>query len=282
MITLRDVKFGYSRKINLFEGLNLELPPGHIIGLLGKNGAGKTTLLKLMSGLAFPKSGVLSAGNFIPEKRQAGFLRDVFFLTEETWLPPVNPHTLVHLYAPFYPEFDEGGFFSLLKSFEVGKEQKLSDLSFGQRKKALIAFALSCNTRYLFFDEPTNGLDIPSKASFRSLLAGAFSEERTIIISTHQVRDLQHLIDWALVLDQGKVLVNDSLNAIAGYLSFGQSLSAPAPGDVIYSVNSELGYAYIKPNHFHDPGNVDIETLFNGLTEVPEKLLPLINRNNNG
>jgi ABC-2 type transport system ATP-binding protein len=239
-------------------------------------------LLKLLSGLSFPKSGSITAGGFIPGTRQVSFLKDIFFLTEEAWLPPVIPHELINIYAPFYPGFDEGGFFSLLRSFEVGKEQLLTKLSTGQKKKALIAFALSCNTRYLFFDEPTNGLDIPSKATFRSLLAGAWSEERTIIISTHQVRDLQHLIDWAMVLDKGKILLNGSLGAIAERLTFGQSLTAPANGDVLYSVKGELGYVSIRHNHYNDPGNVDIETLFNGLTEVPERLLPILNTITNG
>ncbi len=269
MITINHLDFWYSRREKLFEDLSLELEPGHIYGLLGKNGAGKTTLLKIMSGLSFPKGGEVRLDHWIPLQRDPFFLQEIFFLPEEVWFPQVSPEGLVRLYASFYPEFDNLQFVESLERLEVDREKHIGRLSFGQRKKALIAFALACNTRYLFLDEPTNGLDIPSKAAFRSLLASAWSEDRIIILSTHQVRDLQSLIDHVLILSERRILVNESLDAIASQLSFHQSSVNPEHPGLIYSCKREMGYSFILPNTNGDTGIVDLETLFNASLQVP-------------
>ena len=238
MITIHDLTFRYAKKSPLFEHLDLALAPGHIYGLLGKNGAGKTTLLKLICGLTFPVEGTIMAGEKTPGERKPAYLQELFFLPEEVYLPAANPSKLISLYAGFYPAFNEADFRSMLKQFEVDYDQKLAKLSYGQKKKVLIAFALACNTRYLFLDEPTNGLDIPSKATFRSMLAGAFNEERIILISTHQVRDLQSLIDHVLILDQGRIILSRCVE--------------------------EDG-----------PGRVDLETLFNSTIASTNQAIPV-------
>lgn len=276
MISINHLDFWYSRREKIFEELNLDLDPGHIYGLLGKNGAGKTTLLKIMSGLSFPKVGEVIIDRWIPAKRNPGFLQEIFFLPEEIRLPWVRPDGLVRIYAPFYPRFDASQFELALEMLEVNPEKRLNRLSFGQKKKALIAFALACNTRYLFLDEPTNGLDIPSKAAFRHLLASAFSEERTIILSTHQVRDLQSLIDHVLILSGRQILVHQSLDHIASRLSFQRTSILPEPSRVLFSWKTEMGHACIVPNDGGEPGPVDIETFFNGALEVPEKITELL------
>lgn len=216
MITLNDVVFSYSKKVPLFEQLSLTLNPGHIYGLLGKNGAGKTTLLKLLCGLTFPMQGEIRAGKEIPGKRTPGFLSDLFFLPEDIFLPATTPMKLERLQSPFYPAFDLKGFRLLLNQFEVGYDRKHIKLSHGEQKKVMISFALACNTKYLFLDEPTNGLDIPSKETFRSMLAQAFSEDRIILLSTHQVRDLQNLIDQVLILEKGKIILDQPLDNATG------------------------------------------------------------------
>jgi ABC-2 type transport system ATP-binding protein len=208
MITIKDLTFWYSKKNKVFENLDLDLETGHIYGLLGKNGEGKTTLLKLISGLSFPKSGSISVDNFIPADRQPGYLRDIFFVPEEISLPSITTTTFARIYGEFYPSFDSGQFTEFLEKFEVNSDQKLTGMSHGQKRKALTAFALAVNTRYLFLDEPTNGFDIPSKAAFRSILASTFTEERTIILSTHMVRDLESMIDRVLILDDRKITLH--------------------------------------------------------------------------
>jgi ABC-2 type transport system ATP-binding protein len=223
-----------------------------------------------MSGLCFPKQGNILASGFIPSLRQPDFLSNLYLIPEEIYKPSVKPVKFAGIYGPFYPGFDLTQFKDLLQKFEVNEDQNLSKLSYGQKKKAMIAFSLACNTQILFLDEPTNGLDIPSKATFRSLLASAFSEERTILISTHQVRDLQSLIDGVIILENRKIILNQSLEKISQKFSFGHSLLSPVPGEILYSVNSELGQRFMTSNHSGEPGNVDLETLFNASIEIPE------------
>ena len=209
MITIHNLAFWYSNRNKVFENLNLELETGHIYGLLGKNGAGKTTLLKLICGLSFPKSGKVEVNGQIPGKRTPGFLENIFFVPEEISLPSICPAKFAHLYGDFYPVFDAGQFKEYLDKLEVNPDQNFTGMSHGQKRKALTAFALATNTRFLLLDEPTNGFDIPSKAAFRSLLASGFSEGKTIILSTHMVRDLESMIDRVFILEDHRIIQNN-------------------------------------------------------------------------
>lgn len=212
MITIKDLTFWYSKQNKIFEKLNLELEAGHIYGLLGKNGAGKTTLLKLICGLSFPKSGTVAMDGLIPARRETGFLKDIFLVPEEISLPSLTPERFADLYGGFYPAFDLAQFREILGKLEVETVQKFTGMSHGQKRKAMIAFALAANTRYLFLDEPTNGMDIPSKAAFRSMLAASFFEEKTIILSTHMVRDLESMIDSVIILENHRIILNKSVD----------------------------------------------------------------------
>jgi ABC-2 type transport system ATP-binding protein len=272
MITIENLTFWYSKQNTVFEGLDLKLEHSHIYGLLGKNGAGKTTLLKLICGLSFPKSGIVEVDGKVPSKREPGFLGDLFFVPEEISVPSLSPVKFADLHGGFYPSFVPAQFMDGLEKFEVDSDRNLSGMSYGQKKKAMIAFALATNTRYLFLDEPTSGLDIPSKAAFRSMLAATFSEEKTVILSTHMVRDLESMIDGVIILDNRRIILNQSLDKIAGKLTFGHSSLSPVSGEMIYSGSSELGQANISLNQSGITGNVDIETLFNACIAIPEKI----------
>jgi ABC-2 type transport system ATP-binding protein len=226
MITIKDLTFWYSKKNRIFENLDMDLEPGHIYGLLGKNGAGKTTLLKLMCGLSFPKSGSVTIDNRIPGKREPGFLEGVFFVPEEISLPSLTPQKFAEIHGGFYPAFDPAQFGEFLGKFEVNANQNCSRMSHGQKKKALIAFALAVNTRYLFLDEPTSGMDIPSKAAFRSILAASFLEGKTVILSTHMVRDLESMIDNVILLNNHRIILNQAVDQDIEAL-FNASINVP-------------------------------------------------------
>ena len=208
MITIENLTFWYSKQNRIFDKLSLTLEPGHIYGLLGKNGSGKTTLLKLICGLAFPKSGNVSIDGRIPAKRESGFLTNIFLVPEEVSVPALTPAKFAAIYSGFYAAFDHAQFSEYLGKFEVIPDQNLSGMSHGQVKKGLIAFALATNTRYLFLDEPTSGLDIPSKAAFRSILASCLTEQKTIILSTHMVRDLEAMIDSVIIIEDHRIILN--------------------------------------------------------------------------
>lgn len=272
MIDVKDLIFWYSKKKKIFEGLDLQLGNGHIFGLLGKNGAGKTTLLNLICGLSFPKSGSVRVDGNDPAKRALDFLSEIFLLPEQISVPALTVQKFALINGPFYPAFDQDQFREHLDKLEIKTDQNLSGMSLGQKKKAMIAFALATHTRYLFLDEPTNGLDIPSKAAFRSILASAFTEESTIILSTHMVRDLESLIDSVIMLDDRMIILNAPLDHVARKLTFSRSSLPMTSNEIIYSASGELGPVNISLNHAGLQGNVDLEALFNACIHESEKI----------
>ncbi|UOQ99142.1 ABC transporter ATP-binding protein [Hymenobacter sp. 5317J-9] len=268
MVRIRNLHFGYSRKHPLFQDLSLTLEQGHIYGLLGKNGAGKSTLLKNLVGLAFPQAGTCEVLGQPAAKRLPAVLANLFFLPEEVYVPAVTAAKFVAHTAGFYPAFDHEALARYLAEFEVPADAVLPSLSFGQQKKFMIAFALAANTRLLVLDEPTNGLDIPSKAQFRKIVASAFAEERCLIISTHQVRDLESLIDTVLVLHGRRIVLNADLGELAEQLAFATVPEADAAD--LYAEASVRGAQVIRPNRSGVPSRVDLELLFNALvSETP-------------
>jgi ABC-2 type transport system ATP-binding protein len=270
MITLKDVTFGYRRKTVLFDRLSAVLRPGSITGLLGKNGAGKTTLLKLLSGLRFPGTGTVNVSGFQPGRRQTAFLQSLFLIPEEFFLPGVSIRIYEDLYSPFYPRFNPEQFRKYCLSFELDRNQKISSLSMGQKKKLLFGFGLAANTKILLLDEPTNGLDIPSKSAFRKMTAAALSRERIIIIATHQVRDVENLIDSILILDNGRAIFHHSLETVSHHLLF--TLEEPPGKDALYSEKIMQGHLVIKPNIKKEDSPVHLEPLFNAVIADPSRM----------
>lgn len=278
MIHLDRVTFGYSKKKKLFENLSLQLESGHIYGLLGTNGAGKSSLLRNMAGLLFPQGGNIQVAGYEPKKRLPAFLQDIFFLPEEIYLPAVTISKYLEMIAPFYPKFDEAQFLKYISDMDLPEGNKLTDMSYGQRKKFLIAFALSTNTKVLIMDEPTNGLDIPSKSQFRKLVAMNLDKNRLILISTHQVRDLDNLIDSIIILENSKILIQHSLETVAEKLCFGTLSSIDYDSRVLYSEPSIKGYKAVFENSELEESRVDLEYLFNAVLENPERIRQIFDK----
>ncbi len=277
MINVQRLTFGYSRKTLLFHELNLQLEKGHIYGLLGKNGAGKTSLLKCLAGLNYPLSGEIRVNGANPMKRQPSFLEDIFYLPEEIHVPDLTAQGFSKGTAPFYPRFSQEEYEQYLKDFEVPLSSSLSKLSLGQQKKFMISFALASNTSVLIMDEPTNGLDIPSKAKFRKIIASAFNEERMIVISTHQVRDLENLIDSVLILNNRQIVLNNSNEELSSRLTFGVVKESDAL-DALYAEESFRGIHAISVNKNGSVSKPDLELLFNGVVAENDALLNHLNR----
>lgn len=271
MIEIQNLSFGYKRKRLLYENLSLKLEEGSIYGLLGKNGAGKSTLLKNFIGLLFPKNGSISVNGFEPKKRWPSFLQTMYFIPEEVYVPALTVEGYRKLFSPFYPTFDDRQFYHYLEQLDVKEKGKLNGLSFGQQKKFIIAFALACNTKLLLLDEPTNGLDIPSKIKFRKLIASLFTDDKIIFISTHQIRDLDNLIDRVIIVDEGHLLLNASLGQIAEKLCFKTVSELTEPADVLYSEESLKGFSVVMKNNNDEDTKVNLEHLFNAITYHPAK-----------
>jgi ABC-2 type transport system ATP-binding protein len=274
MVELSQLTFGYGKQ-KLFENLNLNLQPGHIYGLLGKNGAGKSTLLKNIAGLVFPWSGTCTVKGQNASKRLPSFLQEIFFVPEEVYMPSVTARQFVNSTAHFYPNFNRQQFDAMLAEFDVPDDRPLTKLSFGQQKKVMISFGLSTNTSLLIMDEPTNGLDIPSKSQFRKVVASALTDERCVIISTHQVRDLDNLIDTVLILHNRQIVVARELDIIAQKLNF-STIPANSTG-YLYAEEGMMGLNAITLNEHDDYSKVDMELLFNAVTSNNQPLIDTLN-----
>jgi ABC-2 type transport system ATP-binding protein len=265
MIDIKNLTFGYRSKQTVLQNLTLKLAPGHIYGLLGRNGAGKSSLLHNICGLLFPQSGECLVAGDKPERRSPKFLQQVYLLPEEVYLPNVSIKSYLDVYAPFYPTFNFGLFYNILKEFEIPAENKLQGMSYGQKKKVMIAFALATQAKILLMDEPTNGLDIPSKKQFRKIIAGTLVDDQIIIISTHQVRDLYSLIDHVLVLEDKQIIVNESTDRITEKLVFKQVMQLDEINPPVYSEGGLKGYAVVAPNLKQESSKIDMEIFFNAV-----------------
>jgi ABC-2 type transport system ATP-binding protein len=271
MVIINKLRFDYSKKQQpLFQDLDCELEAGSIVGLLGKNGAGKTTLLKLMIGLLRPTEGKLSILGHQPAERQPSLLQEIYFLPEEFHHPGVSIAKYVKANSGFYPRFDEGLLKRLIIDFELPEGKSLNQLSYGQKKKFLISFALSTKCRLLVLDEPTNGLDIPSKSIFRKVMAGSLDEDQLVIISTHQVRDVENLIDRVLMLEKGRFIMQKNIYDISSKLHFATSPSGNGE-NILYREMVPGGYKVITPQT-EGSSSVDIELLFNAISNDTEKM----------
>ena len=274
MITLKELSFSYSRKIEVLDRINLEVGSGHICGLLGKNGEGKTTLLNLLSGQIFPDQGSCLVLEETPSERNARFLQQIFLLPEEISMPEVTAIEYIKMYAPFYPTFRDDICKACVESFEINLSDRLSKMSQGQRKKVAITLALAAHTPLLLMDEPTNGLDIPSKATFRRLVASLIDDNQTVIISTHQVRDLESLIDTVLILDQRQILLNKTLNEIGEKLYFGPLLPEEK---ALYSEPTPQGTIGVTARDGKEETAVSLELLFNAAITYPKEIQRIMN-----
>ena len=263
MLTIENLTFNYRGQSNLFAGLSLEETDGQIIGLLGKNGAGKTTLLQLITGLLTPKSGSVEVDGYVPVQRDPDFLQQVYYVPEEFYLPLLSMKDYIRAMAPNYPSFDKQKMAGLLDKFELHDGMVLNKISLGQKKKFRIAFALATGCRLIVLDEPTNGLDIPSKAIFRQVVAGSITEGQLVIISTHQVKDVEALLDKIMMVDHGRVVFTDKTLDITDKYAF--RLVPTLTGEVVYSEPSPSGFKAILPAN-GVATEVDIELLFNAVT----------------
>ncbi len=211
MINIKDVTFGYSTSAKVLEDFSLQFQDGGVYGLLGKNGTGKSTLLYLITGLLRAQKGSVEVDGVDARKRNAEILSEIFIVPEEYDLPAISLNSYVKAIKAFYPRFSDELLEKCLREFEMPTEVNLGSLSMGQKKKVYICIALAANTKYLLLDEPTNGLDILSKSLFRKVVVAGMSEEKTLIISTHQVHDVELLLDHVVIIDRNRVLLDQKL-----------------------------------------------------------------------
>ena len=265
MITIKELSFNYGKKKRLFNDFSLNLEDGRIIGLLGKNGAGKSTLLKLIAGILAPQKGEVDVNGYKPFGRDPNFLTDIYMIPEEFVLPSVSISNYLKALIPLYRSFDKEKLYTIFEQFELNASDHLSRLSHGQRKKFLIAFALSSNCKLLLMDEPTNGLDIPSKSLFRKVMVSSIADDQLVLISTHQVKDIDTVIDKIVVVDKGATIYEDDIAGISRKYHFETTQSIENRNDVIYQEKSPMGYRTICPSGNDHETQIDMELFFNAI-----------------
>ena len=267
MIEINNLTFRYpGNVVNVFENFSLSLEGNRVYGLLGKNGMGKSTLLYLMSGLLLPSQGSVMVDGIESGRRLPETLREVFIVPEEFELPRMTLEDYVAVNSRFYPRFSRDILVACLHDFGLPLSLRLDSLSMGQKKKAYMAFALAANTRYLLMDEPTNGLDIPSKSQFRKVVAGSMTDSRTIIISTHQVHDVEQLLDHVVICGRNNVALDASVSDIADRYVFETRRQDAPSDDVLYSEFSVQGSAVVALRGDRPETPVNLELLFNAVT----------------
>lgn len=273
MIDIQQLSFSYKRgKNRILNDFSLQIDKGQTLGLLGLNGAGKSTLLHLICGLLTPDSGQVLFNGINTRLRKPETLSQLFLVPEEFELPDIRLADYVKYYAPLYPHFSTADMHKYLDVFGLPNDLDLKALSMGQKKKVFMSFALAANTQLLIMDEPTNGLDIPSKSEFRKLIASGSNDERTLIISTHQIRDIDKILDHVLIVDNNRVLLNRSIADISEHLYFGETDSREIANEAIYNLSSIKGYSVLLPNTDGRESEINLEVLFNATLEHHEQI----------
>ncbi len=275
MIQIKDLGFAYGDKAVL-KNISMNLEEGRIYGLLGENGVGKTTLLTLLCGLKKPNTGTIDADGHNPYDREPSFLTDQYYLSDDAAAVNMKAEDYALNYGKFWVNFDMNKFIEVMQVLENDPQQKMNKMSSGQLKKTYIAFALACNAKYLLMDEPTNGLDIPSKTNFRKAITKYTREDSVILISTHQVRDLENIIDPIIILDRQDVLLNATLEEISSKLYF--DYGSEKIDGALFSEMIPGGSIQVTLNQTGEESKVNIEALFNTVQQHKELIKGIFNK----
>lgn len=277
-LQIENLSFRYTRRRpEVLQDVNLTFDTGGVVGLLGPNGAGKSTLLYLIAGALTPSKGSVSYDGISTRLRRPNVLSSIYLVAEEAGLPRMSLDEYVSLYSRFYPEFDRSIMEMSLKEFDMFEPRRLDSLSMGQKKKILLSFAFACNTPIVLLDEPTNGLDIPGKAAFRRLVARLATDDRLFLISTHQVRDLDTILDRVLIMNERRFLLNETIASLQENFRF-ISGASEAPADAIYALPSLSGVDYMAANEDASDTDVNLELLFEATLKSGDKIKSFLNK----
>ena len=280
MINIQNLNFSYSPRKALFNDANFEIPLGKIYGLLGKNGAGKSSLIHLISSIYLPKSGDCLVMGHNTKKRNPNMLKNIIVVPEVFQMPSIPIQNFLNMNALFYPKLDKELFFRCLTEIGLNiedKKLKMNRFSYGQSKKIMICFAIATNCQIIIMDEPTNGLDIPSKKNFRQIVLKHIAQKkRTLIISTHLIKDIEEIIDSVIFIDNGKKIFHRDVEEINNKISFVESQKEPK--SFIYLEQTKQGFCYLKEkksektSKTNSEQNLNLELLFNGVLEKNQEI----------
>lgn len=202
---------GYGGK-NVLMNLNLQVQGGRIVGLLGPNGSGKTTLMKLVNGLLVPNQGKITIDGFEPgveSKKIVSYLPDASYLPD--WM---KVEDLVAMFTDFYVDFDAGKAAAMLGDLKISGGERLKTLSKGTKEKVQLILAMSRQAKLYMLDEPIGGVDPAARDYILNTIIGNYSENAAVIISTHLISDIEQVLDEAVFLRDGQVMLHKSVDEI--------------------------------------------------------------------
>jgi ABC-2 type transport system ATP-binding protein len=214
IISARNLTKRYGRTLAV-DHIDLDIPPGRIVGLIGPNGAGKTSVLKAILGLA-TYDGELSVLGKDPSRQRSALMEDVCFIADVAVLPRwIRVWQLIDLTERIHPRFSRDKCMEYLALTKVTPEHKVKQLSKGMVAQLHLALVMAIDARLLVLDEPTLGLDILYRKSFYSnLLNDYFDEQRTIIITTHQVEEVEHILSDLIFIDEGRIALEATMEDV--------------------------------------------------------------------
>ncbi|MBO4955621.1 MAG: ABC transporter ATP-binding protein [Muribaculaceae bacterium] len=273
MIEINHLTYCYnSSRRKALDNVTVSIGPGiHL--LLGANGAGKTTLLRLIAGWLKAKPATAVEIDGIPTaKREPSITGETFMLTDDTQFPMPTINSMVKYHAPFFPNFSIDTLDACMKAFGISPAQPIDTYSLGNRKKAMLAYALSLHTDVLLLDEPTNGLDIPSRQTILELMAQFCGPEQTVIVSTHTVMDLRNLFESVIMLSGSQLLLSTSIYDIEQRVAFVAS-AEPIPGAIYTRPSLGRIEAIVPVEMAGHPSQIDYSLLFNALQSPSRQAL---------
>ena len=276
-ISLQHVSYAYHRKApRVLHDIDLQLLPG-IYLLLGENGAGKTTLLHILAGLRRPVEGRCLIDGAEAGMRLPSIMSHVAFLGDNMEFPASTVNATARCHAQFFPDFDSEMLARLLAAFGLTGDEKLRDLSLGNRHKSQVAYMLSLRTDILLLDEPANGLDIESRAALQQMMAECITPEQTVIVSTHTFADLRNLYDGVIVLAKGHLLTAAGIDTILDRLTFGTAVLPPPEALYFEPRLGRIHYLRRRTDADIDT-DIDYQLLYTALkSEAGQSIADLIN-----
>ncbi|MBO4560556.1 MAG: ABC transporter ATP-binding protein [Bacteroidaceae bacterium] len=259
--------------VPILERLSLKIEPGHVYGVIGRNGAGKTTLLNCISGVIRPMrlkyQRVFVDGNPL-NGENPHHLAKLFYVTDTIPNIHVKVCNYAGLLSSLYPHFKMEHYSEYMKMFQIDTDKHIDELSLGQKKMVFLSYAFASGAPYIILDEPTNGLDITSRKTFRKLIASNMSDDRAIIISTHHINEVSSLLDHIVILNNKQIAFDHSVMEISSALSFIES--DKENGDALYSMSSAYGKRMILPNTNGADSEIDYELLFEAVLNNPDAI----------
>lgn len=211
LVEVKEVSYGKGRK-QIIKGLNFQLEAGKIVALLGENGSGKTTIVRLLAGLALHWQGTMTIAQEnvgTQTKKRVALLADLNDFPSEFAVQQV-----LNFYEVMYTDFDLGKARQLLQFMELGEEERIKNLSRGNREKLALLLTLSRKAQVYLLDEPLSGIDLLSREKIIQSLVRWFDEDSLLVITTHQLSEIENIVDEVLIIKEGTIALQADLESI--------------------------------------------------------------------